>query len=498
MLMKNGSPQVFYHGTNVEFDIFRPLSHFGDGRIAKKMAEETSAKREVLSFDSFIGMDNTTKSDLDWRTLDKKMPVVRRQVIPAHLKMNNPVLLPMGSLLLYEFKLEYYNIALNRHLGVNSLVDHVYRQTNDANVATDLFFQLYENVPFLQEFRFVFDDPKTCPYDIVKKELALETLYPVFEEDNPYAEQKNREHLIVQRMIRSFESMGYDGALYSSGGGEKPHDYAIIFRPESVERLDKEVVFPKRKFAAQKEAALDKIKADRLRDMVVEPLTPEQVSVLLMCELNRSDREFKYEYNRYYWTDFALRKVMPEIAKITNQSKFGYHGLEHTEQVVLYGIQYALSENVRPLPVILACALHDCARTDDMYDEVHGPNCAPIARKFLAANRFDLTDTEMDQVVDAIINHTTGRKAPNGISACLWDADRTRLSWENGYAPQFFSTQTAKKVASLDERGQNAFLEEQRCFLQAHPEWNSVLVQSAERWQKLSWWERMGFGRGME
>ncbi len=210
---------------------------------------------------------------------------------------------------------------------------------------------------------------------------------------------------------------------------------------------------------------------------------------------NMQDLEQQFLEAKTKWTGFALTQVMPEIAKITNQSKFGWHGLEHTEQVVLYGIHYALAENVRPLPVILACALHDCARTDDDYNETHGPNCEPVARKFMAEHPFDLTDAEKEQVVNAIVNHTTGRNAQEGISACLWDADRTRLSWIWGFNPKFYSTESGKRLGSLNRAEQKEYLQKQHEMLAAHPEWNSVLVEASlqkERTRRTQWTNRQG------
>ena len=160
--------------------------------------------------------------------------------------------------------------------------------------------------------------------------------------------------------------------------------------------------------------------------------------------------KFCDENTQLYWIKYALSVVMPKVKKITNQKDFGYHGLTHTEHVILFGIDYALNQKTNPIPVILACALHDCARTHDAWDDLHGKNCEPIARKFLTDYHFDLTETEKEEIVDAITWHTHGRRAKNNISACLWDADRTRLSWERGYNSVFFSTLRGKEIASLE------------------------------------------------
>ena len=54
------------------------------------------------------------------------------------------------------------------------------------------------------------------------------------------------------------------------------------------------------------------------------------------------------------------------------------------------------------------------------------------------------------------------------VSACLWDADRIRLSWEMGYEPKFFSTPYAKNIASLTKPQQDKYIKKQEDFLVAH------------------------------
>ncbi len=176
----------------------------------------------------------------------------------------------------------------------------------------------------------------------------------------------------------------------------------------------------------------------------------------------------KMERYRKTLTMWAMKRVMPAIRKVTNQPVWGYHGLEHTEQVVLYAIDYAIHENVSPIPVILAAALHDCARSDDTYDELHAPLCVPLAQKFLERNFSNFVkEDDKTNIYQAILHHTDGRggQAPSPVAACLWDADRTRLSWERGYRPHFFSTERGKEVASMSYMDCREYIAEQTAFL---------------------------------
>ena len=61
---------------------------------------------------------------------------------------------------------------------------------------------------------------------------------------------------------------------------------------------------------------------------------------------------------------------------------------------------------------------------------------------------FQLTKKEKEQVKDAIAHHTGWEKAPDYISACLWDADRCRLAWEWTFHERFFNTEIWKQIAS--------------------------------------------------
>ena len=159
------------------------------------------------------------------------------------------------------------------------------------------------------------------------------------------------------------------------------------------------------------------------------------------------------QYDSFLFEDFSLyeKKILPVILAEQSvlQKCLGYHGLlTHTRSVVFRGIDYCLSLSEKVMPVILACAFHDLAKGFDGYDESHGANAVPIAQKIIAKLDVELSAEEMEMIFDAMINHTTGRNAPNYVSGCLWDADRTRLSWQHGYNERYYYSSRAKLVAS--------------------------------------------------
>ncbi|MBO4626295.1 MAG: HD domain-containing protein [Alphaproteobacteria bacterium] len=146
--------------------------------------------------------------------------------------------------------------------------------------------------------------------------------------------------------------------------------------------------------------------------------------------------------------DWYLREVLPVVERYATQEKYGYHGLyTHTAAVVFRGIDYALSLKQDPKPVVLACAFHDIARLNDGPDMEHGKRALPIIERVLQ-NHFPSYLPFAQSIKEAVENHTGGHTAPDYISACLWDADRTRLSWDRYFRPYFFTTERAKTVAS--------------------------------------------------
>ena len=157
--------------------------------------------------------------------------------------------------------------------------------------------------------------------------------------------------------------------------------------------------------------------------------------------------------------DYYEKNVIPVIKNCSNvtQRDYWFHWLyTHTDSVVFRGIYYALCLNENPIPVIFACAFHDLARTDDEYNETHWERAVPIAKEIMERFWEVLNDNQKESIIYAVENHTIWLKAPDYIqardyiSACLWDADRTRLWWIYWYEENLMLTDEAKRVASWD------------------------------------------------
>ena len=158
---------------------------------------------------------------------------------------------------------------------------------------------------------------------------------------------------------------------------------------------------------------------------------------------------------------FYQTELQPLIAQEGTQRLKGMHGLNtHTTAVVFRGIDYALHMGADPLPVVFACAFHDMARTHDNFDTEHGKNAVPMAIKIMKQFPNLLDQDTRSSILFAVLNHTNGQTAPDYISACLWDADRTRMAWQYGFDEKFFNTNRGKYVA----RHRIPYLE----YLQSH------------------------------
>lgn len=161
--------------------------------------------------------------------------------------------------------------------------------------------------------------------------------------------------------------------------------------------------------------------------------------------------------------------IIPIIKTFTRQKIRGYHGLEHTELVAFRIIDIALSEGYTDfrnevLPLLFAAALHDSARTDDAYNETHGPDAAtrPETQSFLDEHAFLLSGLQKMEIKSAVAKHTSIMpslfRKYSFIHRCLCDADRARLSWEHGYQSKYFFTKKGKELAAMSPQQVKTYL----------------------------------------
>ena len=252
----DGSDMICWHGTCADFDVFHPFSYFALDRHISESAEfyrkQRYAGKKFISDNEAVNEMNNALQELNkaFSAALSKENVPQKQdkhpnfkIIPVHLKMKNP--LQLSS---WEFHLEEALIGLvwglTRRPEENSL--HTIR---DATVYGD----------------FIFKDSQKCPYEQVKKELTMGHLFPVIQN-----EEENRYHLTAQRLILFLEKLGYDAVEYEymkesvdayRSGQIKDFDNRayVVFRPEQIVRLDKNVRVPSSQPSAREKIELAKI-----------------------------------------------------------------------------------------------------------------------------------------------------------------------------------------------------------------------------------------------
>lgn len=157
---------------------------------------------------------------------------------------------------------------------------------------------------------------------------------------------------------------------------------------------------------------------------------------------------------------FLEEQIMPRLQRFTRQNTEGYHGLEHTELVALRAIDVALSlgyeRQADLMPVMLAAAIHDCARTDNDYNTHHGKDAAamPEVQTFLSDPVFNLSEQQKSQIKTASYYHTEAMPIDGNpydyVAKCLCDADRARLAWERGHNPDYFFTAKGSELGAMN------------------------------------------------
>lgn len=173
------------------------------------------------------------------------------------------------------------------------------------------------------------------------------------------------------------------------------------------------------------------------------------------------------QYKRHQEIKGKMAKYFEEVIfpKIKNfadrrQNVTGYHGLEHSESVGLRALDLAISlgyESKEDLvPVLLAAAIHDCARRDNSANYYHGPEAAEMhdVQRLLDDREFNLTTAQKESIKNAARVHTIAQPYDGNkydyVQKCLCDADRIRLSWERGHNSKHFFTKLGDELGNMN------------------------------------------------
>ena len=422
--------EIFYHGTRAKFNQFRPLSHFGTAEAADTILDSIpTVKKEKLN-----GMDDLKSISQPTAPLSE---IGDRKIIPVRLNLHNT----------YEMQ----DIAACHDFDT-------YKSFTAYHIAHDL------KLGFIPHFfDYIFNEPFELSHEEITRELASDNLYA------PASSRENRYHLAFQRMIQYFESIGYDGFHYVNQYEDPGHISYIVFRPENVIRQDMQNTETRtpgtRTYKPSEILPAHDMSHNHKRALMLEESHHSQ---LFTQKINRHKNQTDPEHaakTKIYYTKIFYQDILPKLKKISKQTEFGYHGLTHTEQTVLYGLDLAITCAYDPMPVMLACALHDIRRTNSAQSDDHASKAVPFARKFLYENYPMLPYATVEEIINAIKNHSDGKIAKDLTAACMWDADRIRLSWDGIYRPEYFTTLTGKYIADLPPLAKEAYIKRQNNML---------------------------------
>ncbi len=298
----NGQPLTVYHATSHQFEMFYPLSHFGT-KIAAQTRIKNFSETKHLAFSMF---EMGTEKDLS-RTVNMFLSYVEKikekksvsqyehtpYIIPAHLAISNPKrMIEMGF-----YRSGYKDDLLYRFIKPELIQKlYHYRHKTKPIQKNNALYQVLNKVTVPVMYDFIFKDPFHISAEQVRYELGLEMFYPILGENNsnnPYQGLKaaypehsllnnmfvNRINLSMQRMMRYWENLGYDGFIYDDTVDNRCFKNGafsyIVFRPLQVVRLDRDPVYMK---GALYPSVSNQQKLDEIRDKTLSQMTPRRLT----------------------------------------------------------------------------------------------------------------------------------------------------------------------------------------------------------------------------
>ncbi len=295
MLTRHGYPIRLYHGTCAEFEVFRPLSHFGTRRAAEQIQKKLHISVDGFNNDSLEtkALQATLQAMNILSNVKKGIPNKKDltpKIIPVYLHLNNPLVLPdIGAHSIANYKNIIFRMLIYRQYGGNPplCTDCSENGSNYYLNMLKIFTEVCQSANFMSEIRFIFNHPFECPYANVKRELSLGGLYPIVTEPEHgrSPEEINRTHLAAQRMIRFFEEQGFDGIQYINEKEDAGSVSYVIFRPEQVVRLDRYPPVSTLAPYPRDDETLKKIQEETLPQVKPTPFSEREVELFYFFEL---------------------------------------------------------------------------------------------------------------------------------------------------------------------------------------------------------------------
>ena len=123
---------------------------------------------------------------------------------------------------------------------------------------------------------------------------------------------------------------------------------------------------------------------------------------------------------------YDRKGLLDEVLAQFRISTDGVHGPSHWARVRHHGLAVGAEVGADFLVVELFAFLHDSQRRNEFEDEFHGERAAEYAAS-MNRRYFDLHDTQLSQLVNAIRFHSDGDVHQCSTIQTCWDADRLDL-----------------------------------------------------------------------
>ncbi len=124
--------------------------------------------------------------------------------------------------------------------------------------------------------------------------------------------------------------------------------------------------------------------------------------------------------------NYDRKGMLDEILAQFKINKVGEHGPNHWARVRHHGLSLGAEVGADLLVVELFAFLHDSQRLNEFEDRLHGDRAAEYAAS-LNHRYFDLSDIQLEKLVNAIRFHSEGYVEKCSTIQTCWDADRLDL-----------------------------------------------------------------------
>jgi uncharacterized protein len=148
---------------------------------------------------------------------------------------------------------------------------------------------------------------------------------------------------------------------------------------------------------------------------------------------------------------YDRKGLLDEVLAQFRISTDGVHGPSHWARVRHHGLAVGAEAGADLLIVELFAFLHDSQRVDEHEDRFHGDRAAEFAAS-MNHRYYDLQDTQLDKLVNAIRFHSDGDVHQCSTIQTCWDADRLDLG-RVGIKPaaRYLSPVAAKHIQAAYE-----------------------------------------------